>query len=371
MKITRVEPIMVRLHDIKPVADGAQSLLIVKVYTDEGITGIGELHTCELAGKAVIEAPFCSWSTMGLAEIIVGRDPRQIGELWDLMYRHTSGYGRRGVVLHAISAIDMALWDILGKIAGLPIYQLLGGARQKTHKLYASDLDPGNPGKMVALAERHASQGFKAMKFGWGGLGGDARRDAEAIGAVRRAVGSDVDIMIDTGFAMPLEHAIDFSRRIAEHAVYFLEEPLDPDDYEGWRILTGASPTPIATGEKSATVRDYMHLIDQGGLRIIQPDIARVGGFTETLRIVAYANARGVRVIPHCWASDILVAATLHLLTAMRGNSYLEFCVYDQPLRRELIQQPIKAIDGYATVPEGPGLGIDLNEETVDRFRVN
>lgn len=371
MKITRVEPIMLRLHETKRVADGAQSLLLVKVHTDAGIVGIGELHTCELAGKAVIEAPFCSWSTMGLAEIVVGQDPLEIGRLWDLMYKHTSGYGRRGVVLHAISAIDMALWDILGKVTGQPIYQLLGGARRRTHKLYASDLDSGDPAAMLDLADRHISQGFKAMKFGWGTLGGDARKDATAIGRVRDRVGPDVDIMIDTGFAMPLDHAIEFGRRMAEHDVYFLEEPLDPDDYEGFRTLVAASPTPIATGEKSATVRDYMSLIDQGGLRIVQPDIARVGGFTEMLRIVAYADARGVRVIPHCWASDILVAATLHFLTAMRQPSYLEFCVYDQPLRKELAVEPIRAIDGHATVPEGPGLGIELNEDIVRRFRVD
>lgn len=370
MKITQVEPIMLRLHETRRNSDGAQSLLIVKVHTDEGITGLGELHTCELVGKAVIETPFCTWSTMGLAEIVVGRNPLEIGALWDDMYKHTSGYGRRGVVLHAISAIDMALWDILGKVCNAPIHQLLGGARRKQVKLYASDLDPGKD-KMLPLAERHAADGFKAMKFGWGSLGADLKEDVKTVERVRKALGPDIDIMLDLGFALPLQDAIRFGRDLEPYDVYFVEEPLDPDDFAGFKKLVDASPTPIATGEKLATAREFSWLVEQGGLRIIQPDIARAGGFTEMMRIAAHADLHGVQIIPHCWASDVLVAASLHFLAAVRNVSYLEFCVFDQPLRKELAQEPIKAVDGYAAVPEKPGLGIELNEEIIKRFRVN
>ncbi|MEM6415661.1 MAG: mandelate racemase/muconate lactonizing enzyme family protein [Pseudomonadota bacterium] len=371
MKITKIEPIMLRLHDVPKIADGAQTLLVVKVHTDEGITGIGELHTSELVGKAVIEQPFCSWSTIGLSELLVGEDPRNISYLWDKMYKYTSGFGRRGVVLHAISAIDMALWDILGKSCDMPIYRLLGGAHRKSVKLYASDLDPDGKASMCDLAERHVANGFKAMKFGWGSLGKDLKADVKAVQQVREKVGPDIDIMLDFGFALPLDHAIKFSRLIEPYGVYFLEEPLEADDFASFRKLVAASPTPIATGEKLATVRDFEGLIDQGELRIIQPDLARVGGFTEMMRIAAYADLHNVQIIPHCWASDILVAASLHFMAASRQSNYLEFCVFDQPLRQDLAQEPIKAKDGYALVPEKPGLGIELNEDIIKKYKVD
>ncbi|MEO0400252.1 MAG: mandelate racemase/muconate lactonizing enzyme family protein [Pseudomonadota bacterium] len=371
MKITKIEPIMLRLPNAPRIADGAQTLLVVKVHTDEGITGIGELHTAELVGKAVIETPFCSWSTIGLAELLIGEDPRNISYLWDKMYKYTSGFGRRGIVLHAISAIDMALWDILGKSCGLPIYQLLGGAHRKSIKLYASDLDPDGKMSMSNLAQRHVDNGYKAMKFGWGGLGKSLKDDVKAVAAVRECVGPDIDIMFDFGHPLPLDRAIRFARDVDPFNVYFIEEPLEADDFGSFRKLVAASPTPIATGEKLATLRDFAGLIDHGDLRIIQPDIARVGGFTEMLRIAAYADLHNVEIIPHCWASDILVAASLHFMAAARRSTYLEFCVFDQPLRRYLAQEPIAAKDGYALVPEKPGLGVELNDEIVKKYQVH
>lgn len=371
MKITRIEPVMLRLHETRRIADGAQTLLLVKVYTDEGIIGIGECHTAELVGKALIEQPFSSWSTIGLSELLVGEDPRNISALWDRMYKHTSGYGRRGIVLHVISAIDMALWDILGKSCGLPVYQLLGGAYRKSVKLYASDLDPQNEVSMRELAERHVSSGFSAMKFGWGSLGKDIKSDVAAVAEVRKTVGPDVDIMLDFGFALPLHEAIRLGRHLEPYDVYFIEEPLEADDYSGFRKLVTASPTPIATGEKLATVNEFVDLIERGDLRIIQPDLARVGGFTEMMRIAAFADLHNVSIIPHCWASDILVAASLHFLAAARNCTYLEFCVFDQPLRRHLVQEPIQAVGGFARVPEKPGLGVELNEAIVEKYRVN
>ena len=370
MKIVSVEPIMLRLPDVQRVADGAQTLLLVKVHTDEGITGIGELHTCELAGKAVIESPFCSWSTMGLAEIIVGRNPLELGALWDDMYKYTSGYGRRGIVLHAISAIDMALWDILGKVAGLPIYQLLGGARQKQIRLYASDLHKEGS-DILASASRYVENGFKAIKIGWGGLGKNLRDDERTISALRDAVGPDIDIMVDLGNGTRYRDALNFARLAGDYGVYFLEEPLASEDFPGFRRLVAASPVPIATGEKLGTTQDFIDLMDRGNVPIIQPDLARVGGFTELIKIAANAEARGADLIPHCWASDILVAASLHFLASQRDPQYMEFCVYDQPLRRDLITEPIVPDNGYASVPEKPGLGIEVNEEIVAKYRVN
>jgi len=369
MRITEIEAFVLRLPEVRPIGDGCQSVLIIRVHTDEGITGIGEAHTNPVVNKAVLDAPLCSISAQGLRTLLIGEDPRDIGRLWDKMNNHTQTYGRRGVVMHVISGIDIALWDILGKAAELPIYRLLGGARNSEHQVYASDLSQHSIEATVELAKRHTTNGFRAVKFGWGTLGRRPRQDIAAVEAIREAVGDEVDIMIDIGTAIPLEDAVYLGRGLADYGVYFLEEPLSPDDLEGFARLTAVSPTPIATGEKETTIYGYRDLIERGGLRIIQPDIARVGGISEAVRIAALAESRGVRVIPHCWSTDILVAATLHFISTLRDCPYLEFNVTDNPLRTDLLVDPIRPRDGFLTVPEQPGLGIELNEDTIERYR--
>lgn len=360
---------MLRLPEVKPIGDGCQSVLIIRVHTDAGITGIGEAHTNPLVSKAILDAPLCSVSAQGLRSLLVGEDPRDIARLWDKMYRHTQTYGRRGIAIHTISGVDIALWDILGKIEGLPLHRLLGGARKTTMPVYASDLSQPSLEATLALARRHKAAGYRAMKFGWGGLGDDAGEDLAFAAAIRREVGDDFDIMIDIGFGVPFDHALKLGRGLAESGVFFLEEPLSPDDIEGFARLVAASPTPIATGEKESTQHPYLDLMDRGGLRIIQPDVARVGGISEAMRIAAHAEARNVRVIPHCWSTDILVAATLHLVATLRDCPYLEFNATDNPLRTDLLLEPIRPVDGVVRVPEKPGLGIELNEETLSRYR--
>ncbi len=286
------------------------------------------------------------------------------------MYALTQSYGRRGLLINAISGIDIALWDILGKSLGAPIYRLLGSCRRTAVKAYASDLSPPTLAETVALAKRHVAAGFHGVKIGWGGLGSEVEQDLERVRAVRQAIGPSADIMVDLGMPIPLERAIWLSQAMAEHRVYFLEEPLSPDDMIGWRELVARSPTPIATGEKETTRFGFAELIDRGKLRIIQPDVARAGGLTACLRIAAYAEARGVCVIPHCWSSDILVAATMHLISTLAICPYLEFNAMDQPLRTKLLKSPIKPVKGIVHVPEGPGLGIELDPEVVEHYEV-
>lgn len=372
MKITDVESIILRLPEVREIGDGCQSVLIIKIHTDEGITGVGEAHSNPLVSRAVLESPLCSVSASGLKRLLIGEDPLAIGRLWDKMYKHSQTYGRRGAAMHAISGIDLALWDILGKVAGLPVHQLLGGARRNRHKVYASDLAPPEPSPeaMVEQAKRQAADGYRAMKFGWGSLGGDPRADVRQIGMIRDAVGDEIDIMVDMGFAVPLEDAIYLGQGLAEHRVFFLEEPLSPDDLAGFARLTAVSPTPIATGEKETTQYPFIDLMERGGLRIIQPDVARVGGISEAMRIAALAEARGVRMIPHCWSTDILVAATLHVIATLRDCPYLEYNVTANPLRTDLLVEPLRPVNGVIEVPTGPGLGIELNEDTVARYRV-
>ena len=369
MKITDVEGIMLRLPEVKRIGDGCQAVLVIRVHTDAGIIGIGEAHTNPLVSKAILDAPLCSVSAEGLRSLLVGEDPRDIERLWEKMYRHTQTYGRRGIALHTISGVDIALWDIAGKVAGLPLHRLLGGARSQTMPVYASDLSQATLEGTLATARRHRAAGYRAMKFGWGGLGSGAREDIAVAAALRREVGDKIDLMIDMGFPVPFEHALELGRGLADHGIFFLEEPLSPDDIAGFARLVAASPTPIATGEKESTLHPYLDLMDRGGLRIIQPDVARVGGLTEARRIAAAAEARNARMIPHCWSTDILVAATLHLVSTLRDCPYLEYNATANPLRTDLLREPIRPRDGLVTVPEGPGLGIELNEETLERYR--
>jgi L-rhamnonate dehydratase len=222
MKITDVEGIMVRLPEVRMIGDGCQTILIIKVHTDAGITGIGEAHSNPLVSKAVLEAPLCSVSSTGLRELLLGQDPRNINKLYDLMTKRSVTYGRRGAVMHVISGIEIALWDILGKAMGEPIHRLLGGARRNEIAAYASDLAPETPAGAVALAERHAAAGYKAVKLGWGGLGNNRKADARMMGEIRHAVGPDIDLMLDMGFPIPLDDAIWLGHALAEHEVFFL-----------------------------------------------------------------------------------------------------------------------------------------------------
>ncbi|RVT81696.1 mandelate racemase/muconate lactonizing enzyme family protein [Rhodobacteraceae bacterium CCMM004] len=369
MKITDIQTTILRLPEVHPNGDGLQDTLIVEVHTDAGITGLGEAHTVPLVLKAVIDAPVSQLTGQGLRQMLIGEDPTRVTALWEKMYHHSCTYGRRGVVVHAISAIDMALWDILGKSCEQPVHALLGGATTERLRCYASDLTPKDVPAILDLAQRHRDAGFTAMKFGWGKLGNDVRSDVKWVAAVREALGDGPDIMIDMGTPVPLEDALWLGDALAEHGVAFLEEPLSPDDLDGFARLTDRSRTPIATGEKETTRHGFRDLMERGGLRIIQPDVARCGGITETMRIAALAEARGVEVIPHCWASDILVAATAHCLASFKRPHYLEFNATDNPLKTDLLVAPIRQVDGHVQVPTGPGLGIELDRDTVERFR--
>ena len=369
MKITDVETIILRLPEVVPNGDGLQDVLIIRVHTDAGITGIGEAHTAPQVLKAIIDAPVSQLSAQGLRQLLLGRDPRNIAELWDLMYDHTTTFGRRGVVINAISGIDIALWDILGKASGEPLHRLLGDAGHESIPTYASDLWPASAEEAVAKARSFVERGFRAMKLGWGGLGDDVDADAATVASIRRAVGPDVDIMVDIGVALPFDDALRLATALADSNVFFLEEPLSPDDLAGFAHLVDASPTPIATGEKETTRFGFRDLMEHGGLRIIQPDVARAGGLTEMRRIADLAAARGARIIPHCWATDVLVSATLHFLAAQADPAYQEFNVMDNPLRTGLLTEPLRPRDGHLRVPEGPGLGVELDERLLEAYR--
>ena len=350
MKITQVDTIPLRLPVVREIGDGCQSVLIVQIRTDEGIVGTGEVHTNPLVSKAIIDAPLCSSSANGLRNLLLGEDPRDIGRLWDKMYRHSATYGRRGALMHAISGIDIALWDILGQAAGLPIHRLLGGARRSMVKAYASDLSQDSLEATLAQARRHRDNGYLAMKFGWGALGANPRSDARAAAEIRAAVGDDIDIMFDIGVPMPFNDALYLGKALAESGVAFLEEPLAPDDLRGFAALVAASPTPIATGEKETTQFPYLDLMDRGNLRIVQPDVARIGGITPWIKTAHLAEGFDVPVCPH-----FLMELHVSLCAAVPNAAWVEFI----PQLDDITTSRIRVEGGYAYPPMTAGLGID------------
>jgi L-rhamnonate dehydratase len=371
MKITDIRTRLLRLPEPSLSGDNLQDLLIVEVLTDQGITGIGEVHTNPLAARAIIDYSGYHTSSRGLREILVGENPLEIARLWDKMYSLTQSYGRRGLLINTIGGIDIALWDLLGKHLRAPVYRLLGFGRRTSIPAYASALAPPDIEETINQSKKFADAGFHGLKLGWGSLGHNLGEDAERVRRVRAALGSEVEIMLDLGMPLRREDALWLGRALADDRVYFLEEPLAPDDFDGWRMLVTHSPTPIATGEKETTRHGFADLIDRGGLRIIQPDIARAGGITESLRIAAYAESRGIRVIPHCWSSDILLAATMHVITTLADCPFIEFNVMDQPLRTKLARNPIRPQAGIVFVPQEPGLGIELDEATISKYEVH
>jgi L-rhamnonate dehydratase len=371
VRITELSTVVLRLPEVRDVGDGTQDVLVVLVHTDEGLTGIGEVHTSPTVGEAIVHAPLSHVRSRGLAEALTGRDPLDVESCWQRMYEATEVYGRRGVAIHAISGVDLALWDLRGKAEGRAVAELLGDGRQRsTLETYASVLMPDTVDEARELAAACRDAGFRAVKYGWGGLGGGLEQATLLVGAVREEA-PEGELMIDVGAGLELDEALRLADALEPFALRFLEEPLHPDDLEGFARLAQESPIPIATGEKETSLAGFRTLLDHGRPDIVQPDLARAGGFTEVERIWEAAQRRSTELIPHCWSTDILVSATAQFLASRPEPIPLEFCLEGNDLRRELASDPIRAREGVIEVPQGPGLGIELNHDTVRRFAVN
>lgn len=376
MRITDVRTTLLRLPVVEPIGDGLQDLLLIEVDTDAGLTGLGEAHTMPLALDAVIHAPVSQLSVQGLVGLVIGQDPLDASGVWRRMWDHCgSVLGGSGLVMHAMSGIDLALWDIAAQAAGLPLHRFIAArtGSDPAHsparvRVYASDLMPTDVDALLARARQLSDAGFRAMKFGWGTLGLQSGADGDVIAELRHAVGDDCQIMIDVGVPLPWDEARSLAEHLAGHDVLFLEEPLDSADLDGYRRLVDVSPLAIAAGERESSRRGFTDLLERANLPIVQPDLARCGGITVALDIADMAQRLGRRIVPHCWSSDILVAATAHFLAALPQPPLLEFNVMDQPLRTELMTAPLRPDAGLLTLPERPGLGVDLNRDTVERY---
>jgi L-alanine-DL-glutamate epimerase-like enolase superfamily enzyme len=371
LKIVEVEAIYLRLPDVKAQCDSGQDALLVKITTDAGVVGYGEVDSAPMAAKWAIEGPFSHTITTGLKHLLLGEDPFLTEYLWQKMYRANVYAGRRGIAVHAMSGIDLALWDIKGKALGMPVWRLLGGGFTRSLRPYASSLFGATPAETGDRARRFADSGFTAVKFGWDPMGRDAATDVALVREARAGLGPGRDLLIDAGLAYDAKTAIRRARAFEPYDLFWLEEPLAPDDYLGYSKLAAASPLRIAAGEEESERRSFLQLMDVGRIDVVQVDLTRCGGFTEAMKIASLAADRGLPVVNHGFTTYLNVAAALHFLASVPNTlDLIEFVEEEGTTLRHRITEPVRAVDGRVTVPDAPGLGIAVNEEAVREYRV-
>jgi L-alanine-DL-glutamate epimerase-like enolase superfamily enzyme len=366
-------------------ASSAQDDIVVEIHTDEGISGVGETDVNPWIARACIEAPGTHNMGLGLRELLIGIDPLDVEDIWERMYVGSAMNGRRGAVINAIGALDIALHDLRGKALGKPCYELLGGAVRQSVLPYAS-LQPETSSfeeyleSMVDWARRAVAAGFRAIKaevtlegpYAHNGLRESWERSTEVLASVRSAIGPDVDLLVDVQYAFPnADTALGVLHDWRDFDLVFVETPLWPDDLDGYRRLADEQPIPIASGEWLTTRFEHIDLMDRGSVAFVQPDIGRVGGLTEARRVCELAAERGRRIVPHLWKTEISIAAALHLAAATPHCDYIEFLPVElsaSGLRRDLTDHRLQMVDGTLLLPTVPGLGVELDREALAAY---
>jgi L-rhamnonate dehydratase len=341
--------------------------LVVEVFSDDGLVGIGNAALAPQLTKQAID--------FYLKPLLIGQNPWDIEFLWQHMYRKTLAFGRKGIGMVAISAVDIALWDILGKAAKQPVFRLLGGRTKPTIPVYASRLYAMELGELSAEAKRYKDDGFKAMKlrFGWGPVDGAAgmQRNVDLVRTVRETVGNDVDVMADAYMGWTLDYAKRMLPLLEPFQLRWLEEPVVPDDIQGYAELKSYGRIPIAGGEHEFTLFGFRDLLQARALDYIQFDTNRVGGITQARKIAALAEAHGIPVIPHAGQMH-----NYHIVMASLNSPMAEyFPIVDVEVGNELFWylfagEP-KAEEGFITLADDvPGLGLSINDANLQDFEV-
>jgi len=365
MKITQVICQVLRIENVEAKTASSQDSVVVRVRTDTGLEGIGEADSSPEMVKAVIDAPFSHNVACGLRELLIGEHPFETERLRQKMYRRTMYAGRRSVTLTAMSAIDMALWDIKGKHFGEPIHRLLGGKQHDKIRAYASILFGADGAETADIGRRWREAGYSAVKFGWEPMGESEAVDIDLVRGAREGLGDDGVLLIDAGCVWDARTALRRAHAFAEYKPEWLEEALHPDDVEGYRWLRDRSPVPIAAGEEECGRHSFRQLIDERALDVYQVDLSR-NGFTDSSYIRQRVEEIGARLCNHCYTSPITHAASMHWVSTLRDAFLFEDCVEDSPLRHELTNEKVQAEDGWLHVNDRPGLGVTLNEDFVN-----
>ena len=380
MKITDVKTYPLQTSLAQPFAFSQgwvnkRSATIVEIVTDTGITGWGE------AFNQGLEPPQISAAAIeySLKPLILGADPLETEVLWHRMYHQTRDYGRKGSVIAAISALDIALWDIAGKHYGVPIAKLLGGFFRNKVAAYATGFyrvsGQGEASRLGEEAIAHYEAGFRSMKVK---LGYGLNDDLAVMREIKRALGTrEVTLMVDTNHGYGLSDALRLGRGLEDYDLRWYEEPVAPEDYDGYRMLRQKLNMPIAGGENEHTLFGFRELIGRGCVDVAQPDIGSAGGFTACRHTVALAQSHGVQINPHVWGSGVAQAASLQLIAALPVTHHavfpmqpiLEYDTSSHPFRRDLISPAVIQRDGSVDIPQGPGLGIEINRGVLERYR--
>lgn len=366
MRISRVETLLLRkkLSSSMRISRGGFSVrthALVRVVTDEGIDGLGEGVGDAMLVKAIIDA--------SLAKRVIGMDPTNITALRKMLIDPSVYYEREGSALCAASAIEMACWDIFGKALEKPVWALLGGRGREYLDAYASDVYWEDDAQHMATnAQRIIGLGFRWVKAHIGCE--SPERDMARVKALRESIGCDVGLMIDLNAGYDNREALAALRLWKKFDLTWLEEPVNPHDVEVMTDLRRRGAIPIAAGENEFQVFGFRRLLDAGAVDVIMPDVGRCGGIQETRDICALARACGIAVSPHNFSSGVLLAATMHLMAATPNTTLLEFDSSDNPVYEELLAEPLQIKDGAVRVPDGPGLGVVLKRETLEKYAV-
>ena len=346
--------------------------LVVEIRTDSGLVGWGDCYGPAAVNRSIIDNVFKA--------ALIGRDPFDVEVLWEELYNKIKDYGLSGFSISSISGIDIALWDIIGKATNQPIHKLIGGAFRTQLQAYATGLYFKDMNRLneeaVAEAKGYVTQGFKAikMKIGLGSL----TKDIDRVSAVRDAIGPDVQLMVDANHCFNVPQAIAIGRELQKLNIHWFEEPISPEDLDGYVEVTGKLDMAIAGGENEFTKFGFRRIIERRAMDIVQPDVCAAGGITECKKIAALAQASSIQCVPHAWGTAIGLAATMHYLASLPFTPpcllpvppMLEYEQTFNPFRDELSSADLTHKGGFVTVPNGPGLGIEINREVLERYRV-
>ncbi len=369
MKITEVVCQVLRVQNVIAKTASCQDAVLVRVRTDTGLEGVGESDSSPEVVKAIIDAPFSHNIACGLRKLLIGENPLETERLWQKMYRGTVYFGRTSVAISAMAAIDMALWDLKGKHFREPIHRLLGGKQHGRIRAYASILFGRDGRETAEIGRRWTEAGYTAVKFGWEPMGQSEALDIDLVRGAREGVG-DGTVLIDAGCVWDARTALARSESFRDFNIGWLEEPLRQDDVEGYAWLRDRARVPIAAGEGECGRESFRPLIERRALDIYQVDISR-NGFTDAAYVRARVEEAGARLCNHCYTSPLTAAASLHWLSTCRDAFLFEDCVEDTPLRHELTHERVQAVDGWIDVPDGPGLGVTINEDFVRKSLVS
>ncbi|MGW5365170.1 mandelate racemase/muconate lactonizing enzyme family protein [Actinopolymorpha pittospori] len=385
MKITDVTPFLLRgtqtygSHAGEAEAtDQGDWLLLVRVRTDEGLEGWSDVETMGPVAARVLQGS--GMSALGFRTIheqLLGRDPADVEAIWDELYVATAYYGRRGVAMHCMSAVDNCLWSIRAQAAGVSLAQALGGRRRDRLPAYASTLFRSTPEENAAAAQRYVDLGFTGMKFGWGGFGIDPGADRDNVVALRETLGPDRFLMVDPGWYVEdagrprvrtMAETMTMLETLSGIDPYWVEDIVHPECTEQYAMLASEFPhLRFAAGEQQATVWELRRLVRDHGIAVVQPDLSRCGGLTVATQLMVDAEASGVEIVTHSWLTDLLHAYSLQFLSTLPDARWVEFNVAQSDLSAGVVQGSLTlASDGTVAVPDGTGLGVEIDPAFVE-----